>query len=294
MFGSKSTTLAACWPLFGVSITTPFEPATTWALVTKYPAPSGQDDPASAPPPHPEAITFDVTPTASRIPAVSTSGGIATGAGGMFRIVEKGFGKWPGRNRLPTVARNPGGRGMNRSSDCSMLELLICLSRVIQGLCTNIRPRYQVVASADSRPSPAPTAESTFPSSAVCSVRCRIRNPIPAPIPSMSSVTPMKTPIAKSVWVVRSWVIALAIGGAITAPRKSPARSPASARATPVSPRRSPETANPMRKTTMTMSRMSTGEQSAVAGSRAVAASPRPGWTPLPTAVQRLGRRVLV
>ena len=54
----------------------------------------------------------------------------------------------------------------------------------------------------------------------------------------------MKMPIANSGCVVRSWVIALAIGGAITAPRKSPASSPASAKATPLSPRRRPEKAN--------------------------------------------------
>src|ERR1700688_5102472 len=102
-------------------------------------------------------MTFDVTPAACWMPGVLTSGGIATGAGGMFRIVEKGFGKSPDRNRVLMVARNPGGRGMKRSSDCSMLELLICLSRVIQGLPTNIRPRYQAAASADTSPSTAPT-----------------------------------------------------------------------------------------------------------------------------------------
>ena len=86
---------------------------------------SGHDDPASAPPSHPDAITLTVTLVASRMPAVSTSGGIATGAWGMSRMVEKGFGKSPGRNRLPMVARKPGGRGMKRSSERSMLELLI-------------------------------------------------------------------------------------------------------------------------------------------------------------------------
>ena len=48
MFGSKSTTRAAWRPPFGVSISTLLEPATTWALVTKYPGASGHDDPASA------------------------------------------------------------------------------------------------------------------------------------------------------------------------------------------------------------------------------------------------------
>ena len=65
---------------FGLSISTLFEPATTWALVTKYPGASGQDDPASAPPPHPAAMTLEVTLVASRMPAVLTSGGMATGA----------------------------------------------------------------------------------------------------------------------------------------------------------------------------------------------------------------------
>jgi len=43
--------------------------------------------------------------------------------------------------------------------------------------------------------------------------------------------------------------------GAMTAPRKSPARRPASEKATPLSPRRNPEYANTSRKTRMTTSR---------------------------------------
>src|SRR5579862_3911735 len=76
VFGSKSTTLAAWRTPLGVSISTLLDPATTWALVTKYPGASGHDDPASAPPSHPEAMTLEVTLTASRIPGVFTSGGI--------------------------------------------------------------------------------------------------------------------------------------------------------------------------------------------------------------------------
>ena len=79
-------------------------------------------------------MTLEVTPAASRMPGVFTSGGIATGVGGLSRMVEKGLVKSPGRKRLPMVARKPGGRGMNRSSDRSMAELLIWLSRVTQGL----------------------------------------------------------------------------------------------------------------------------------------------------------------
>ena len=226
-----------------MSISTLPEPATTWALVTKYPAASGQDDPASAPPPQPAAITLTVTLVASRMPAVSTSGGIVTGAWGMSRMVEKGFGKSPGRKRLPMVARKPGGRGMKRSSERSMVELLIWLSRPTHALWENMSPRYQVHASAATSPSAAPVAESALPRMTVCWVRCRIRKPIAAPIPSTSSATAMKMPAAKSGCVVRSWVIAFAIGGAITAPRNSPARSPAIAKATPLKPRRRPEKA---------------------------------------------------
>ena len=175
--GSNSTTGRVWRPPFGVSISTLPEPATTWALVTKYPGASGQDDPASAPPPQPDAITLTVTLVASRMPAVSTSGGIATGACGMSRMVEKGFGKSPGRNRLPMVARNPGGRGMKRSSERSIVELLIWLSRPIHGLWENMSPRYQVAARAATSPSAAPTAESALPRSIVCCVRCRIAKP---------------------------------------------------------------------------------------------------------------------
>ena len=46
------------------------------------------------------------------------------------------------------VARNPGGRGMKPSSDRSIAELLIWLSRLTQGLCENMSPRYQAAASA--------------------------------------------------------------------------------------------------------------------------------------------------
>ena len=56
------------------------------------------------------------------------------------------------------VARKPGGRGMNRSSDRSIVELLIWLSRPTHGLCENMSPRYQAVARAASRPRAAPTA----------------------------------------------------------------------------------------------------------------------------------------
>ena len=68
VLGSKSTTRAVWRPPFGVSISTLLEPATTCALVTKYPGASGQDDPASAPPSQPAAMTFEVTLVASRMP----------------------------------------------------------------------------------------------------------------------------------------------------------------------------------------------------------------------------------
>src|ERR1700722_19160895 len=163
VFGSKSTTRAGCRPPFGASTSTEPAPATTWALVTKYPDASGQADPASAPPPHPAAITFEVTLAAWRMPGVLTSGGIGTGVVGRLRMVEKGFGKSPGRMRLPMVARNPGGRGMNRSRDRSTAELLIWLSRVTQALWENIRPRYQEAARPAMIASTAPTAASALP-----------------------------------------------------------------------------------------------------------------------------------
>ena len=93
-------------------------------------------------------MTLEVTLVASRMPGVSTSGGIVTGVGGMLRIVENGLGKSPGRKRLPIVARNAGGLGMNPSRERSIAEPLIWLSRPTQGLCENISPRYQAAASA--------------------------------------------------------------------------------------------------------------------------------------------------
>ena len=81
----------------------------------------GHADPASAPP-HPNAITFDVTVVAVRMPGVSTSGGMVAGAGPIGAIPEKGLGKLLLRSAFSSVARKPGGRGAMPSSAFSTAE----------------------------------------------------------------------------------------------------------------------------------------------------------------------------
>ncbi len=117
-----------------------------------------------------------------------------------------------------------------------------------------------------------------MPSSIVRCVCWRMRYPIAAPTPSTRRATATKMPIAKYGRVVGFWVIQLAIGGAITAPRKRPATSPAMAKATPLRPRRSPEIANAIRNTMMTTSRMSIGRR--VCGCGPVRGRLLPGYRP--------------
>src|ERR1017187_11036779 len=85
--GSKSTTLAVsdCRP--GGCTVCWYEPATTWALVSIRSSPTGQAEPATAPPgpPQPYAITRETSASASRTPAVA----VLAGRGSSGRVGER-------------------------------------------------------------------------------------------------------------------------------------------------------------------------------------------------------------
>ena len=165
-----------------------------------------------------------------------TSGGMVSGGGVNGAIPEKGLGKWVPPRMFSIAARKPGGRGTTESRARSMADPAICSSRAIQGLCEKARPRYQTPASVPTAESSAPNPESQM-AKRLSKERWRTRKPIAVPMPCPASVVARKMPMANSGWVLRSWVMARAALGAITAPTRRPASRPPSENATQLMPR---------------------------------------------------------
>ena len=256
---SKSTTVAlsGCWP--GGCTVTRYEPATTWALVSIRSCPTGQAEPARAPPgpPQPYAITRETSASAVRTPAVS----VLAGRGSSGRVGErpvKGLGSSLFWRNSWTLARKAGGSGAMSSRPRSIAELSIWLPSTVRELLTNVKPRNQAMKSTPRQLVKVPATESHV-ASRVRRVRTRARYPKALPIPSMMSRAATKMPVATRGWplLCGPGEIHRVSGGAISAPTTLPTTRPASAEPAQVKPRRYPEMAKPTSRIAMMASRMS-------------------------------------
>ncbi len=133
----------------------------------------------------------------------------------------------------------------------------------VRELSANVKPRNQAAKRTPKPPANVPATESQV-AKRVRIVAIRARNPTAVPIPWMISRQARKMPAAMRGWLAPPGCgeRARVMGGATRAPTTLPTTSPAMERPPQVSPRRYPENATAMTRTTMTASRMSTDRES--------------------------------
>src|ERR1700694_4655747 len=138
--GSKSTTRAARLRPVGLMTVVPWVPATTWALVSTRPGPTGKPLPKTMPP-QPRPRIFKVSEAAAWMPAVLTESGSGSGDGATGSSPAKAAGKLTPAMIASTRARKAGGLGNTESRVRRMADRWMALATRVRG--TPLQPQPQ-------------------------------------------------------------------------------------------------------------------------------------------------------
>src|ERR1700736_617223 len=140
--GSNRTTRAPRLrpPLLRTDV--PWVPATTWALVSPMPGPTGKPLPKTMPP-QPNPWILRVSAAAAWTPGVLTELGSGWADGPTGSNPEKDEGKLTPAIIVSTLARNAGGRGAIRSSARSTADRWIAADSGGLGIRARLSPRNQ-------------------------------------------------------------------------------------------------------------------------------------------------------